>query len=68
MKLSEALAAAKKARDEHNIECMGYPLCCDYTIRADDLIDALEAHLEAQKKEADIILGLAELRRWGGSE
>ena len=68
MKLSEALAAAKKARALHDIECMGYMLCCDYTMRADDLIDAVEETLLAQKKEADIILGLAELRRWGGSE
>ena len=68
VKLSEALAAAKASRQYHYDNCMGLQGCCDYEERADDLIDALEAQMEAQKKEADIILGLAELRRWGGSE
>ena len=32
------------------------------------LIDAIEEYLSAQKKEADLILSLADLRRWGGCE
>ena len=62
MKLSEALAAAKDARETTE------PGSLTQEIAFDDLIRAVEAYLEAQKKEADIILGLAELRRWGGSE
>ena len=60
MKLSEALAAAKKARDEGGV--------ADVCNALEDLIDAVEETLLARQKEADVILGLADLRRWGGSE
>ena len=60
VKLSEALAAAKKARDEGGV--------ADVCNALEDLIDAVEETLLARQKEADVILGLADLRRWGGSE
>ncbi len=66
MKLSEALEAAKKARLYHETRCTGYSCC--YGNVTEDLIDAVEETLLARQKEADVILGLAELRRWGGSE
>ena len=73
MRLSEALAAAKTALDDDchpYTECMDVEMPChDRMHRAlSDLIDAVEETLLAQKKEADLILDLADLRRWGGSE
>ena len=62
MKLSEALAAARLELAE-NTGCS----CAGYQVLA-DLVDAVEETLLARQKEADVILGLAELRRWGGSE
>ena len=64
MKLSEALARAKD--DLALSDGLGFEAVRIEALR--DLIDAVEETLMAQKKEADIILGLAELRRWGGSE
>ena len=66
MKLSEALAAAKKAREYHETRCTGYSCC--YGNVTEDLIDAVEETLLARQKEADVLLDLAELRRWRGSE
>jgi len=62
MRLSEALAAARLELAE-NTGCS----CAGYQVLA-DLVDAVEETLLARQKEADVILGLAELRRWGGSE
>jgi hypothetical protein len=63
VKLSEAL---KRAKDHlalcEELECAASPDALH------DLIDAVEETLLAQKKEADLILDLADLRRWGGSE
>jgi len=64
VKLSEALARAKD--DLALSDGLGFEAVRIEALR--DLIDAVEETLLAQKKEADIILGLAELRRWGGSE
>lgn len=71
MKLSEALAAAKKAVDQDcgaYTECMSHKESChDRLIRTTfDLISAVEEYLEAQKKEAQRIVGLADLQRWDG--
>ena len=61
VKLSEALKNAQKAYDDADKS--------DPAVWAlKDLIDAVEETLLARQKEADVILGLAELRRWGGSE
>ena len=62
MKLSEALAAAKAELAEQTGSIL-----VDYGVLA-DLVDAVEETLMAQKREADLILDLADLRRWGGSE
>lgn len=62
MKLSEALAAAKDALENYEPDSM------TREIAMNDLIDAVEETLLSQKKEADLILDLANLRRWGGSE
>ena len=62
MKLSEAMAAAKAELAEQTGSIL-----VDYGVLA-DLVDAVEETLMAQKREADILLDLAELRRWGGSE
>ena len=62
MKLSEALAAAKAELAEQTGSIL-----VDYGVLA-DLVDAVEETLMAQKREADILLDLADLRRWGGSE
>ncbi len=62
MKLSEALARAKRAVNDmtYTPDDVEQALC--------DLIESVEETLLAQKKEADLILDLADLRRWGGSE
>lgn len=62
MKLAEALAAAKDALENYEPDSM------TREIALADLIDAVEETLLAQKREADLILDLANLRRWGGSE
>ena len=62
MKLSEAMAAAKAELAEQTGSIL-----VDYGVLA-DLVDAVEETLMAQKREADILLDLADLRRWGGSE
>jgi len=61
VRLAEALKQAKETLGER-----GNVLVPEHVLA--DLVDAVEETLMAQKKEADIILGLAELRRWGGSE
>ena len=62
MKLSEALAAAKAELAEQTGSVL-----VDYGVLA-DLVDSVEETLLAQKREADILLDLADLRRWGGCE
>ena len=62
MKLSEAMAAAKAELAEQTGSIL-----VDYGVLA-DLVDAVEETLMAQKREADILLDLADLRRWGGCE
>ena len=66
VKLGEALDGAKKAREYHDRHCSSYQGCCDYDLKADDLIDAIEAYLEAERKSAEMLLGLADLQRHGG--
>jgi len=67
MRLSEALRDAKNALEEGE-HCTCWEHAEGMRVALRQLIDAVEETLLAQKKEADIILGLAELRRWGGSE
>ena len=62
MKLSEALKYAKEAIADTEYGSMAQEAALH------DLIEAVEETLLAQKKEADLILDLADLRRWGGSE
>ena len=62
MKLAEALAAAKDALENYEPDSM------TREIALADLIDAVEETLVTQKREADILLDLADLRRWGGCE
>ncbi len=64
MRLSEALARAKD--DLALSDGLGFEAVRIEALR--DLVDAVEETLLARQKEADVILGLAELRRWGGSE
>lgn len=67
MKLDEALKNAKAAQKEHyDGLCMSLQGCCDYDNRCDDLIAAIEEHLEAERKSAEMLLALADLQRHGG--
>ena len=61
MSLGEAVKRARYERD-HAYEPS------DLFDALTALIDAVEETLLAQKKEADVILDLASLRRWGGCE
>lgn len=56
MKLAKALAKTKEALAMYDHS--GY-----LEVAAQDLVDAVEETLLAQKKEADVLLDLAELRR-----
>lgn len=60
MKLGDALANAEKLYDD------GCDDASDLYVALADLIDAIEAHLEAERKSAEMLLGLADLRRHGG--
>ena len=62
MKLSEALERAKNVAGDPRLPTS------DVEEALIDLIDAVEETLMAQKREADILLDLADLRRWGGCE
>ena len=59
VKLSEALEQAKKhVEAEQGCQC--------YCV--ENLIEAVEAYLEAERRHADTIVGLADLQRWDGGQ
>ncbi len=72
MKLSDALWIVKEslaldsAADPCNTMVDDKALCRCLQCRVPDLINAVEAHLEAERKQAREIIGLADLQKWGG--